>query len=294
MEKPFLKWVGGKTQLLDQILERLPKRIVNYYEPFLGGGAVLLAILSTEKVEGEIYASDLNETLIGCWKNLQSRLPETIRQLHKLKTRYENCREEKINRKPETLEDAMSSQESFYYWIRKCFNELEDRQSPKASAYFIFLNKTGFRGLYREGKNGYNVPFGHYRNPIIFDEEHLTKISTVIRRVKFEIRDFKSVLEENLGPKDFIFCDPPYYPLDKKSFVDYQASGFEEEKHRQLFELLQNLECRFLLSNSDSEEVKTVFEGFEIEIVDVSRRINSKNPGSRTTEVLIRNYRTKR
>jgi DNA adenine methylase len=213
--KPFLKWVGGKTQIIDAVLERFPKTIQNYYEPFLGGGSVLLALLSKKTgnitLNGKIYASDLNSKLIGLYKNIQSKPDELIKKVKQLQDNFLACKGTIVNRQAKNIEEAITSRESYYFWIRAKFNNLGSSDSVRASAMLLFLNKTCFRGLYREGPNGFNVPYGNYANPSIIDENHIRQISTLIKDVEFRQSPFLQALK-NVKPGDFVYMDPPYAP----------------------------------------------------------------------------------
>jgi DNA adenine methylase len=300
--KPPLKWVGGKTQILDELMKKVPRKIKNYYEPFLGGGSVLLAVLSNQKaknmtIEGKIYASDVNQNIIALYKNIQSNLPTLLEQLATIVQVFEKCpASEGGNRTPATEQDALSSKESYYYWIRKCFNELSDPQGsslcPAASAMLLFLNKTCFRGVYREGPHGFNVPYGHYKNPGIYEEAHLRQVSELIKDVEFHIIPFTQALPHS-ETGDFVYLDPPYAPSEKNSFVSYNASGFKEKDHKDLFQLCHRLRTnsiKFLLSNSDVDMVTKEFPeaDYETQILSCKRSINSKDPSQRANEVLIR------
>lgn len=299
--KPFLKWVGGKTQILEEVLSDFPAEMNNYYEPFLGGGSVLLGLLAAVqegriKVKGKIYASDLNPNLISLYKNIQSRPEEVINEVKKLHAEFSKIKGEVVNRKASTIEEALSSPESYYFWIRSCFNMMkaEEKESVVASARFLFLNKTCFRGLYREGPRGFNVPFGNYKNPSIIEEEHIRAVSALIQGVVFNVGSFTEMLKGVKGG-DFVYLDPPYAPENDTSFVSYTADGFSEENHKALF-----LQCKtigngggcFLMSNADVAMVKAAFpeeEGYVTKIVVCRRAINSKKPDAKTNEVLITN-----
>ena len=185
-KKPLLKWVGGKTQIMDEVFSMFPKEMENYHEPFVGGGSVLVEVLNRKRdghfrIHGKKYASDVNARLIWFYKNVQRHPRDVWKHLKELKEDYDKCskREDKnycIIRKPQSKEDAYTSQESMYYWQRKRFNEI-DTSSEEAAALLLFLNKTCFRGIYREGPNGYNVPFGNYKNTSLPHEESLMAMS---------------------------------------------------------------------------------------------------------------------
>lgn len=298
--KPVLKWVGGKTQILDTVLGLFPTQMVNYHEPFLGGGSVLLGVLSYKKagaikVSGQIYASDLNSNLIGLYKNIQSNSEALITEVKKLIEEFSKAKGSAVNRKASTLEEALTSPESYYFWIRSRFNSLskEERMSVIGSAMLLFLNKTCFRGVYREGPKGFNVPFGNYSNPGILDEEHIRSVSDLIQDIVFTVAPFsESLLKVQVG--DFVYLDPPYAPETEKSFVAYTADGFDLEKHKDLFKLCTELSSKpvkFLMSNADVTLVKGSFPSpvYTTTIVECRRAINSKKPESKTNEVLITN-----
>ena len=170
--KPILKWVGGKTQIIDKLMNNFPIEINNYHEPFLGGGSVLLTLLSYVKsgmitIHGNIYAYDLNEPLIYIYKNIQTRHNELYDILKNMITEFNECGNGELNRNPTNIHEAKLAKENYFYWIRSKYNKLclTDKNSILGSAIFIFLNKTCFRGVFRVGPNGFNVPYGHYKNP---------------------------------------------------------------------------------------------------------------------------------
>ena len=301
--KPFLKWVGGKTQILEDVLELFPVVIQNYYEPFLGGGSVLLGLLSLVRagqttITGNIYASDVNSNLIGLYKNIQSNPEGVIRELKTLVSEFEACKGSVVNRKPKTLEEAKTSQESYYYWIRQKFNALskEERSGLKGSAMLLFLNKTCFRGVYREGPNGLNVPFGHYEKPGILDEALIREVSVLVKEVIFQCHSFQDALKE-VKEGDFVYMDPPYAPETGTSFVGYVADGFGEDDHKVLFQQIDRLvqkKANIVLSNADVKLVRDAFPSpaYETTVISCRRAIHSKKPETKTNEVLIRNKST--
>jgi DNA adenine methylase len=298
--KPFLKWVGGKTQIIDDIISLFPKKIVNYYEPFLGGGSVLLALLSYVKsgqieVSGKIYASDLNFNLIWLYKNIQLQPNIVIAEVNKLVDDFSKIKGTEINRKPSNIQEALTSHESYYYWIRSRFNALikEERPNPLASAMFLFMNKTCFRGVYREGPNGFNVPYGNYKNPSILEEEHIKSVSELIKDVIFTTSSFSDSLK-TVESGDFVYLDPPYAPESETSFVSYTSDGFNLNNNKALFEKCNDMNTkniRFLMSNAEVKLVKDAFPSpnFKTKIISCRRAINSKKPDSKTNEVLITN-----
>lgn len=298
--KPFLKWVGGKTQIITDVLSLFPTNMKNYYEPFLGGGSVLLGLLSYIKsgkitISEKIYASDLNYNLICLYKNIQSQPNALIAEVKKITDDFSKIKGTEVNRKASNIEEANTSQESYYFWIRGKFNALtkEEKKNPVASAMLLFMNKTCFRGVYREGPNGFNVPFGNYKNPSILEEEHIKSISDLIKDVIFTTNSFNESLK-NIESGDFVYLDPPYAPESDKSFVSYTSDGFSLENHKSLFKICNNMisqNIKFLMSNADVKLVKDSFPlpNYKTKIISCRRAINSKKPESKTNEVLITN-----
>jgi DNA adenine methylase len=263
MVKPFLKWLGSKTQILDKIHVAPCK---DYYEPFLGGGSTLFAALESGKIGGTVYASDSNPYLINLYKHIQSDPEDFIHQIAAVVERYRDSED----------------QTAFYYAARLEFNENHD------TALFLFLNKTCFRGVYRTGPRGFNVPFGNNKNPEIFNPEHIREVSNLIRSVVFECNSYENVLV-NIGPGDFCYLDPPYYPINETSFVQYTAKGFSRDDHEKLFEMVKELPCRWLMSNASVPTVVETFDGYPTETISCRRAIHSTKPGTRALEVLISN-----
>lgn len=299
--KPMLKWVGGKTQIMDKLIADFPVEINNYREAFLGGGSVLLTLLSYVKsgiikIHGKVYAYDLNEPLIYIYKNIQTRHNELYDILQTIITDCNECGNGEINRTPANLAEAKVAKENYYYWIRSEYNKLclHDKKDILGSAMFIFLNKTCFRGVFRVGPNGFNVPYGHYNNPEIINKEHLDEIHTLIQHVIFECRDFASSLT-NIESNDFVYLDPPYAPQTSTSFVGYTENGFSIENHNKLFCLIHTLtdaNKKVMLSNADVTLVRENFANEKYNIVSLlcKRSINSKNPDAKAKEVIVKNY----
>jgi DNA adenine methylase len=299
--KPILKWVGGKTQIIDKLIVEFPTSMNNYRETFLGGGSVLITLLSfvkegVIKINGKIYAYDLNEVLIYMYKNIQTNHNAVYTKLVEIVKEFNSCGDGEINRKPTNLTEAKVARENYFYWTRMQYNKMssEEKKSITGSALFIFLNKTCFRGVFRVGPNGYNVPYGHYPNPEIINKEHLDQIHELIQGVVFECCDCIKSLA-TVEANDFVYLDPPYAPENETSFVGYTENGFTTDNHKDLFKAIHQLTTenkKILLSNADVPLVRENFtdEKYNTSSVLCKRSINSKKPDSKTREVIIKNY----
>lgn len=302
LQKPFLKWVGGKTQIINTIIKHIPEYMNNYHEIFLGGGSVLFAILTLQKnkqinIKNDIYAYDINQTLINVYKHVQNNPDKLLKYLTKYINEYDSLTGDEINRNPNNKNEAITSKESYYYWVRKIFNNDSELKTKikndiERSSIFMFLNKTCFRGMYREGPNGFNVPYGHYKTtPAIITKEELYNVSQLIKNVKFECRDFSQSIS-NVKKGDFVYLDPPYAPENSKSFVSYTNDGFDLATHKKLFDQIITIDtkqAKFMLSNAKVELVTDYFEDFNCTNITARRAINSKKPGTTTMEVIIGN-----
>lgn len=297
---PPIKWVGGKTQIIEEVISTMPRRMTSYHEPFLGGGSVLLAVLSHRKaknliIAGDIRASDLNPNLISMYKNIQSNVAILIEHLATLVATFRQIQTMDGDRDPATVEEAIQTQESFYYWVRRQFNEMTDTQKtdPAASAMMIFLNKTCFRGVYREGPHGFNVPFGHNKNPSVFCPAHLREISELIQPVIFTTAPFTQSLREAKAGH-FVYMDPPYYPLNSDTFVGYLKGGFKEKDHEEFFKACHQMTAsgvKFAMSNAAVTILRTKFPGptYMTKKIECKRAIHCKNPAAKAEEFIIRN-----
>ncbi len=274
-----------------------PTEMENYHEPFVGGGSVLLAVLAAKKagtlrIHGTVYASDLNRYLIALYKHIQSNIDALLLELKTLVEEFSACTGTEVNRKPVSRAEA-TSKESYYYWTRSRFNAAEDRVGVQASAMLLFLNKTCFRGVYREGPRGFNVPYGNYKNPAIYDEAHLRAISNLLQGVVFTAAPFQESLAK-VATDDFVYLDPPYAPETETSFVSYTADGFSGDQHRALFALCESWHTRIkmVMSNAAVKAVKDAFPTpvYTTQVISCRRAIHSKDPTARTNEVLIRNF----
>lgn len=271
--KPVIKWAGGKRKLLDEILARTPETIETYFEPFTGGGAVFFALANRKRFKRAVL-NDLNAELIETYRVIQS---SNVVDLVALLKTYQHSRE-------------------FYNHLRRL--PATDLGSPIVrAARFIYLNRTGFNGLYRVNKKGeFNVPFGRYTNPTICDEQGLMRAHEALQSAVLTSLDFTFILNRydhfEAREGDFVYFDPPYLPVSKTAnFVSYTAGGFGISDHRRLAETLATLQSknvRALLSNSDVPAIREIFKDFTTEEVSAPRAINSKGDRrGRIGELLI-------
>lgn len=294
--KPILKWVGGKTQLMNDLVIRFPTSEINdYHEPFVGGGSVLFTVLSMKrdgklKINGNVYASDRNEKLINFYKVIQDNPNELFECLNKHVMTYGSITGLDVNRRAQTMEDGMTSKESYYYFARNRFNNHDIDKIERASL-FMFLNKTCFRGVYRESKVGFNVPYGHYkRTPGFVTHEEILKTSELIKDVNFTCQDY-SLAFQKVSQNDFVYADPPYFPDNKKSFVGYTVDGFTIENHKKLFKTIRDsADAMIMMSNAHVKDVTDAFHDWKIDSVLARRAIHSKDPSSVTNEVIVKNF----
>lgn len=273
--RPFLKWVGGKAQLLSQFEQYYPKDFNNYFEPFIGGGALFFNLSPTKA-----HINDVNATLISTYKNIKNKPEEVMKILKKLENEYKNRNEE--------------NQKELFYKIRDEFNNTSNTELKK-SAYLIFLNKTCFNGMYRENsKGGFNTPFGKAKNPTILDRENILLVSKVLKHTKLTSVSFeKAVAEAKKG--DFVYFDPPYHPLTETAkFTSYHKDSFTKEdqlKLRDVFDELDKRGCYVMLSNSHTPFINEIYKKYRRETVMANRAINCKASGrGKIKELLILNY----
>jgi DNA adenine methylase len=267
----------------------------------VGGGSVLLGLLSDvragrREVQGTIYASDSNPNLIALYKHIQTNPTGLLTQLEQLTTSFKSIQVLKGTQTPTSIQEANTSQESYYYWIRKQYNLEKSSLSLKASAMMLFLNKTCFRGVYRENKaHEMNVPFGNYKiTPTIYEENHIHAVSQLLQGVVFNCQGF----EVSFGlarPGDFVYLDPPYAPETETSFVGYTGDGFSLDHHKKLFELCKGFKAKHIqmvMSNANVPLVTSTFQapGYEVNLVPARRAIHSKDPSATTDEVLLTNF----
>ncbi len=294
--KPFLKWAGGKGQLLNTFDNMFPDeltegKIKTYIEPFVGGGAVLFYVLQNYQIK-KAFINDINKELINCYRCIKADVEEVINQLEILEKEYLSC-EDRVN---------------YYYRVRNRYNEikLNGHEDYEKCADFIFLNKTCFNGLYRVNKDGkFNVPHGKYKNPLICDKENLKLCSKLLQKVEISFGYYEQVLDK-VDKNTFVYFDPPYRPLiEKNSFVSYDKSGFDDNDQIKLadnYKKLNKKECLLMLSNSDPKNTNeednffdNIYKGFEIERVFAKRMINCQaSKRGDITEIVVMNYKRRR
>ena len=266
---PIVKWVGGKRQLMFELIKNMPKSYNRYFEPFIGGGALFF-----ELQPEQAYISDMNEELINLYSVVRNNVYELIKDLSK----HEVSKE-------------------YFLEIRNIdrtehYTELSD---VERASRFIYLNRTCFNGMYRVNSQGqFNVPFGYYKNPRIIDENNLLNCSELLKKTEIKCADFSEILTK-VKKGDFVYFDPPYVPLNEtSSFTSYTKDGFDIDmqfKLRDVCDELATMGVKFMLSNSDTKLVNELYANYEIKKVFASRQINANADGrGKITEVLVRNY----
>lgn len=264
--KPFVKWAGGKRGIIDDLLKNLPNKINNYYEPFVGGGALFFEIY--DKV-GFSFLSDLNVDLIVSFNVIKKNVNSLIKALE--------IHEQNHN-------------ENYYYEIRNQHKLIDPIEN---SARFIYLMRTCYNGLYRVNKkNEFNTPIGKYKNPTICDKENLINISEVLKRAEIKYQDFERI---NPVEGDFVYFDPPYNPSTQGSFVNYVSQGFTEKCQLRLRDFVLELTKKgvnVMLSNSDTDLINDIYKNFFIHKIKAPRTISCKASERKSIyENLITNYK---
>lgn len=270
---PFVKWAGGKRQLLDKILERKPEQFGTYFEPFVGGGAVLFSLQHRPS-----HINDINEQLVFLYSQVRDNCEILINEVQKLDGLIQRCEVPK----------------DFYYEVRKDFNRqlAEGKKDVLLAARLIFLNKHCFNGLYRVNARGeYNVPYNASIAKSL-NEDNIRNVSAFLKEVKISNGDFE-VACASAKKGDFIFLDSPYAPLNPTSFTAYTKAGFPEKEHRRLARLFNDLDergCYCMLTNHNTNLIQELYGQYHYEEVDVRRFINSDSSNRKGKEVIIRNY----
>jgi DNA adenine methylase len=267
LPRPILKWVGGKTQLLEQMKPLLPKTFNRYFEPFVGGAAVFFD-LRAQRPDTTCFLSDVNAELVSCYRAVRDDVESVIRALGK------------------HVYDS-----DHYYEVRA--RDPNKLPTAQRAARTIYLNKTGYNGLYRVNRSGqFNVPFGRFTNPLFCDEDNLRACSRAFAGVSIEHGDFSAVVK-NAKKGDFVYFDPPYVPLSPTSdFTAYIPGGFGEVEQRKLgkvFAALAKKGVHVMLSNSDTPLVREIYADFDIQVVFASRSVNSNAARrGKLAEVVVR------
>lgn len=290
--KPFLKWAGGKGQLVDQLVRFFPteeeRTLTKYIEPMVGGGALLFYVLSKFDFK-QIYISDINAELMNAYNVIKTNIDVLVARLTEIQFLF--------------LPMDENGRKYYYYSSRDRFNSLElnESNSVEKAALFIFLNKTCFNGLYRVNRKGqFNVPMGAYKNPCICDEENLRNVSNALQNVEIVCGDYtlsKSVIDK----ESFVYLDPPYRPISETSgFTSYNSDIFDDNEQIRLANFIDEINAtgaKIVLSNSDPQNVneedsffEDLYKSYTIRKVEASRMINSKSDGrGKIKELLICN-----
>lgn len=268
--RPFLKWAGGKSRLISQYLPYFPQDFTDYYEPFLGGGAIFF-YLAQNRRSFQAVLTDINRELINTYCCIRNQVEEVIEVLD---------RHQKQHNK------------DYYYQIRSTL----EGSSIERAARLIYLNKTCFNGLYRENSKGeFNVPMGQYKNPVICNAELLRSVSSALQLARLEVGNFEAVLELAKSSEDFVYFDPPYYPISSTSdFTAYSRASFSEDDQIELqkvFVTLANRGVKVMLSNSYCDFINELYKEFKIHKIEASRSINSNiKKRGKISEVLVTSY----
>lgn len=291
--KPFLKWAGGKTQLIHEIQKYYPfdNKIIKYAEPFVGGGAILFDILSHYDIE-DIYISDINTELINTYMIIRDNINELIDLLEMYQMDY-------------ILLDIEKRKE-YYNNKRHMFNKLKSSKdksnNTEKAALMIFLNKTCFNGLYRVNKKGeFNVPMGAYKNPLICDKQNLLAVSEKLQKVKIVCSDYKAS-DDFIDENTFVYFDPPYRPITQTAnFTAYNEFSFNDDAQKELAKYVSKLHkkgAKIVVSNSDPKNINEndnffdkIYTKYNIKRIDATRMINCKGKArGKIKELLISNY----
>lgn len=290
--KPFVKWVGGKTNLLKILESQLPANFdsqtkVTYIEPFVGGGAMLFHMLERHQNIRRVVINDINKDLIRCYQLIKEEPQTLIELLRPFEQRYYELDDEE--------------REQYYYEIREKYNE-DNLSENERAAYMIFLNITCFRGMYRENASGgYNVPFGHYSKPKICNIDVIMADHEALKKVDIYCGDYKNVISHLGKGYNFVYLDPPYRALEGSSnFNQYSRNGFSDKEQMELKDFCDRLTikgCKVMLSNSYSTNddgtsyFENLYSGYQADKIYASRYINAYvTKREKQAEILIKNY----
>ena len=270
---PFVKWAGGKRQLITQIRERMPEKYNDYYEPFIGGGAVIFDLLPANAL-----INDINKALINTYRTICNEPNAFLKEVNRLDN------------------DMWEDGKKYYYFIRECYNDklMRSEYDVELAALFVFINKHCFNGLYRvNGKGLFNVPYNNSRR-VSIDEDVIMATSGYLRGVTIKDGDFEQACK-NAKKGDFVFIDSPYAPLNPTSFESYTKEGFDIESHKRLAKFYDELTargCYCMLTNHNTELINELYgnKDYKIDVVSVKRMINSDASNRVGEEVIICNY----
>jgi DNA adenine methylase len=270
---PFVKWAGGKRQLILQIRERMPEKYNDYYEPFVGGGAVIFDLLPANAL-----INDINKALINTYRTICNEPNAFLKEVNRLDN------------------DMWEDGKKYYYFIRECYNDklMRSEYDVELAALFVFINKHCFNGLYRvNGKGLFNVPYNNSRR-VSIDEDVIMATSGYLRGVTIKDGDFEQACK-NAKKGDFVFIDSPYAPLNPTSFESYTKEGFDIESHKRLAKFYDELTargCYCMLTNHNTELINELYgnKDYKIDVVSVKRMINSDASNRVGEEVIICNY----
>jgi DNA adenine methylase len=269
--RPFLRWAGGKRRIVRHLLHCLPKhRVEDYWEPFLGAGALFFSL-----APDRAHLSDSNSALIACFRQVRERPNLVYRYL---------------------TEHLAKTSEQYYYQVRTAYNRNRHKPSAAQAARFIYLNRTGFNGIFRVNRNGeYNVPYGHKDPPPAPSKEDLRVASNLLSNASFQDQSYDVVLAENAAkPGDLIYLDPPYPPLSLTSnFTHYTASRFSWRDHERLAALAHELKmrgCLVMISNSDTRHVRALYSDWNLHALPVTRWIAANGSRHKVRELVISSY----
>lgn len=279
--KPFVKWVGGKRQLVERLRHRMPDEIGDYYEPFVGAGALFFDIAQDSTLRrGTMHINDINESLVNCYAQIRDRCEDVMSLIDGYDEAINSC----VND-----DDAKQA----YYSLRTRYNEKLSSSTfdVESAAMFISVNKHCFNGVYRvNGKGLFNVPYNGARVPS-YERDNILAVSRVLQGVDVTCGDFEdAVATAKAG--DFVFVDSPYAPLNPTSFTKYTPGDFRLEDHERLAALCRRLDAdgvSFVATNHDTELVRKLYDGFSIVDVSVRRSVNRDAKSRRGTEVIISN-----
>ena len=278
LAQPFFKWVGGKRQIADIILDEFPSEIENYYEPFVGGGAMLFRVLQEYPNLDRVFINDSNSDVVWAYSYVRDNIDKLIEALKEIEKEY----------------NSSDDKQGFYYKRRTEFNELirEDKHDLRRTVLFLFLNKTCFNGMYRVNRHGnFNTPY-NYAKEVKFDYENLKVCSNLLEKVTITYGDYSVVL-----PKEnaLVYLDPPYRPLNGGGEIGYTVDGFNDEEQVRLRDNIDKIKytCKVVLSNSDTKDgfFDELYAGYNIQRIQARRNINrDANGRGKIDELLIKNF----